>query len=141
MASAISSHRLQMVRSHIQSLPHQEGHIFNLQVCLDLVAVHQLPGYQGHGFFQKPVELIQVAIGADGNTRQVDGCKGEVSPAIADGRSVAVGDHAGAAAHIGHFAVKCAVLGSIHKREGGIHAGGRGTDGQLEQVIIRVAGI
>ena len=134
---------------HPHALAHEEGIIAHLFAALDLEAVEQLAEDQVDALIQHIVELVQVALGLQAQSRQVDGGEGQVAPAAGDLAAgiVDVADDPGAAAHVGHFRVEVAlfiilqIVGCVQEGEIGEQALGRGGHGQTEQVVVGIARI
>ena len=109
--------------------------------------MQQLAEHQVDLIVQQLEEAVQIALGLDAQAGQVDGREAEVAAAaghLAVG-VVHVAQHAGAATHVGHFAVVVTGLvvlqveRRIQEAEIGEQTHGRGLDGHLEQVVVGVA--
>ena len=141
--------RPQGVGIHPHALAHEEGIVAHLFAALDLEAVQQLAEDQVDALIQHGVELVDIALGLQAQTGQVDRGEGQVAAAAGDlaFRIVDVADDAGAAAHVGHFRVEIAlfiilqVIGGVQEGEIGEEALGRGGHSQTEQVVVGVAGV
>ena len=130
------------------ALSHQEGIIAHALAALDLEAIQQLVDHQVHHVIQRIEEGVQVVVGLDGQSGQVDGRKAQVAAPIGDFLLgvVLVGHHARAAAHVGNFRfgmpglIVFQVEGRVLEREVREQALGGCLAGELEQVVVRVAG-
>ena len=111
--------------------------------------MEQLPGDQLHHGVQLLIEDLDVPVGLDAQAGQVDGGEAQVAPAAGYRLAgvVDVGHHPGAAAHVGHLGVivplpvEGQVEGGVQEAEIGEEPLGAGLDGQLEQVVVGVAGV
>ena len=94
-------------------------------------------------------ELLDIVVGFDGQARQVDGGEAQIAASVGDlfFRVVDVGHHARAAAHVGDLCFRAALLvvfeveGRVLEGEVGKQALRRAAHGQLEQVVVRLAGV
>ena len=141
--------RPQLVRVDPHALPHQEGEVEHLLLPLDAEAVEQLLNHQIDALVEQLEEEVDVFVGKDAQSRQVDRGVGEVAAAGGDfpGRVVDVGGNPGAAAHVGDLGFGAAgpvilqVKRRVQKGEVGEQPLGADLAGQLEQVVVRVAGV
>ena len=130
------------------ALAHEERRVVDVLARLDLEALVELAGDQLQLGIEQVEEQIQVALGADGQTRQVDGRERQVAAA---GRDLALGvEHvahdARAAAHVGDLGfgralVVLDVKGRVEEAEVGEQALGRAVHGQLEQIVVGILGL
>ena len=140
---------VQLVGIQPNALPHEEGVVAHVLAALDLKTLQQL----SHTQVQHPVQPLEeqgkIPLGLDGQTRQVDGGEAQVAPAVADlpAGIVHVADDPGTAAHVGDLRLRVALL-IILQVEGGVQEGevwkqapGGAADGQLEQVVVGLAGV
>ena len=130
-------------------LAHEEGEVVHMLPGLDLKPLDQLVYAQ----VQLPVQLVkegvQIPLGLDGDPGEVDGGKTEVAPLVAllAGGVVDVGNDAGAAAHVGDLRLRTPGV-VVLQIEGGVDEGeigeqplGAAPAGQLEKVVIGLAGV
>ena len=127
------------------ALAHEERRVVHVLASLNLEALVQLTGHELQLGVEQVEEQVDVALGADGQTGQVDGRERQVAAA---GRHLAIGvvhvaHDAGAAAHVGDLGFRRAlvVLGverGIQEGEVREQALGRAVHGQLEQVVVRI---
>ena len=94
------------------ALAHEERRVVHVLASLNLEALIQLTGHQLQLGVEQVEEQVDVALGANGQTRQVDGREGQVAAA---GRHLAIGivhvaHDAGAAAHIGNLGFRMTLL-------------------------------
>ena len=130
------------------TLSHQEGEVDDLFLPLDAEAVEQLLDDQINLLVEQLKEEVQILIGKQSQTRQVDGSVGQVAATGGDfaGGVIDVGSDAGAAAHIGDLgfrvtaAVVLQVIGCIQKGKVGEQPFGGNLTRQTEQVVVRVFG-
>ena len=127
------------------ALAHEERRVVHVLASLNLEALVQLTGHELQLGVEQIEEQVDVALGADGQTGQVDGRERQVAAA---GRHLAIGvvhvaHDAGAAAHVGDLGFRRAlvVLGverGIQEGEVREQALGRAVHGQLEQIVVRI---
>ena len=138
---------IELVAVQPYALTHQKWVVVHTFGCLNLKAVQQLVGNQVEQFVQFFIEALLVVVRLDGNARQVDGSKGQVSSAVADfsGWVVDVAHHAGAAAHGGYLGLRasrfiilkierCIQKDVVREQSLGAHLAG-----EFEQIVVRVA--
>ena len=138
----------ELFRIQPDAVAHEERIIAYLLGRLDLVAVHELPEDQIDLFVQQAIEGRHVAARFQAEARQVDGREAQIAAAARHLTAlvVHVAQHAGTAAHIGHFGVVAPVIilqveRRVDETEVGEEPHGRGGDGQLEQIVVGVAGV
>ena len=140
---------VQLVAVQPHPLAHEEGVVVHVLAALDLKSLQQLI----HAQIQHPVQAleegVQIPPGLDGQPGQVDGGEAQVAPAVADlpAGVVHVADDPGAAAHVGDLRLRMAglvvleVKGRVDEGEVGEQPLGGAPHGQLEQVVVGLAGV
>ena len=139
----------QLVGIDPDTLSHKERHVLDFAMSLDLESVHELADDQVGGVIKLFEEEIEIAVGLDAESGEVDGSEGEVSPATGDLilRIPRVGHDAGAAPHIGDFGVIVAgfveylVERCVKEGEVGEEALSGADDGFAEEVVVGIAGV
>ncbi len=140
---------LEPVAAEPHALAHQKRIVVDFLGALNFEAVQELADHQVDAPVQNRIELFHVAVRLNADARQVDG--GEAQVAAAAGYLAAsvvdVAHHAGAAAHVGDFRIVVAgfvvlqVEGRVQKAEVWEQPFGAHLDGELEEVVVRVAGV
>ena len=94
------------------ALAHEEGVIAHPLAGLNFEALQQLIEHQIHHPIQTGEEIVDVAIGLDGQPGQVDGGEAQIAAAVGDFAVLIIGvaDDPGAAAHVGDFRLGMAGL-------------------------------
>jgi hypothetical protein len=130
------------------ALSHQKGKILDLFTALDLKALQQLVDDQINFLVEFLKENVQPSIRLEGDAGQIDGGKGQISAAVGylAAGIIDVADDTGPAAHVCDLRLRCALVilgveGGVQKGKVGEKALGRNAAGQLEQVVVGVAGI
>ena len=131
------------------ALTHQEGIVAHTLLALYLKALEDLLDAQVEHTVELIEEEVDVLVCEDREPGQVDG--GEAQVASAEGdlscRVVLVADDAGTAAHVGYLGLGTAlfivseVVRSVDEGVVGEEALSRYAEAELEQIVVRVAGV
>ena len=116
---------------------------------LDLEAMQELTENQLGDFIKSFVELLDIALGLDGQARQVDAGKAQIAAAAGDLalRIVDVAHDPCPAAHVGNLGIviiRLVVLqveGGVEEAEIREQALGGSLDGQLEEIVVGISRI
>ena len=130
-------------------LPHEEREVAHPLAGLDREALHELADDELDALVERAQEAVDVAVGLDRQARQVDRREGEVPPSVGDGPVgvVDIGHDPRAAAHVRDLGLGAAgdvmnpVEGGVLEREVREEAPGSDPAGQLQQVVVGVAGV
>ena len=135
---------LQLVTVHPDTLSHKERIVIDVLMLDGLQSEQKIVVANLNLFIQEAPELVHIAVSLQGQHRQINGGKGEVTPAAHLARTVYITNCTGTATHGGNYAVVVArlivlkIIWSIHIYEVREQSLGRGFAGLLEKIIVRI---